>query len=175
MTAENIAKLLDEQKVRTLHAGQFDYPAIFRERRLGRDAFIEWARDPRFANTLSKWDGADSLFASGPHLTEPVEIDWQSLRHLPHEIDAALIIADSAVNSLHYQGIDRIGDGVTVHGRSPDGLHEVIAVDGQPFAIGVQWHPEYRPDQNRANASLLRGFGDAVRSGRLENQGHGRD
>ncbi len=68
-----------------------------------------------------------------------------------------------AVNSLHYQGLDRIGAGLTVHGRSPDGLPEIIAVDGHPFAIGVQWHPEYRPDLHPANANLLRSFGEAAR------------
>lgn len=71
-----------------------------------------------------------------------------------------------AVNSLHYQGLDRLGSGITVHGRAPDGLPEIIAVDGHQFAIGVQWHPEYRPDLHPASAGLLRSFGQAAREQR---------
>lgn len=64
-----------------------------------------------------------------------------------------------SVNSLHYQGLANIGAGLSVHGRAPDGLPEVIAVDGHPFAIGVQWHPEYRPDLFPCNMALLQAFG----------------
>jgi gamma-glutamyl-gamma-aminobutyrate hydrolase PuuD len=71
-----------------------------------------------------------------------------------------------AVNSLHYQGLGRIGAGLAVHGTAPDGLAEVIAVDGHPFAVGVQWHPEYRPEDNPASRSLLAAFGGAARTAR---------
>lgn len=90
----DLEQQLNERGIQTLHVGQFDYASVFRERRLGRDQFGEWARDARFANTLSKWDGADSLFAPGPHLTETVAIDATSLRTFPHEPAAGLIIAD---------------------------------------------------------------------------------
>lgn len=71
-----------------------------------------------------------------------------------------------AVNSLHYQGLDRIGSGLSVHGIAADGLVEVIAVDEHPFAVGVQWHPEYRPEHNPANRNLLIAFGEATRKSR---------
>ena len=71
-----------------------------------------------------------------------------------------------AVNSLHYQGLDRIGAGLAVHGTAPDGLAEVIAVDEHPFAVGVRWHPEYRPEDNPASRSLLVAFGEAARNAR---------
>lgn len=45
------------------------------------------------------------------------------------------------VNSFHHQAVDRLGDGVTVVGHSPDGVPEAIEVAGTS-AIGVQWHPE---------------------------------
>lgn len=94
MDIENIRRLFDERSSKIIHVGQFDYASIFRERRLAREQFEAWAQDPRFANTLSKWDGADSLFASGPHLTEAVEIDPGSIRRFPHEPAAELVIAD---------------------------------------------------------------------------------
>ncbi|MEO0494564.1 MAG: gamma-glutamyl-gamma-aminobutyrate hydrolase family protein [Actinomycetota bacterium] len=49
------------------------------------------------------------------------------------------------VNSLHHQGLDRLGDGVVAVGRTiggpDDGLVEAIEIEGKP-ALGVQWHPE---------------------------------
>jgi len=46
------------------------------------------------------------------------------------------------VNSLHHQGVKSVGPGVRVSARADDGLIEAIEVEGQPFCIGVQWHPE---------------------------------
>jgi putative glutamine amidotransferase len=45
--------------------------------------------------------------------------------------------------SHHHQGVDRIGDGLTVTGWSVlDDLPEAIEQAGRRFALGVQWHPE---------------------------------
>lgn len=67
------------------------------------------------------------------------------------------------VNSLHYQGLGKLADRLSVEGRAPDGLPEVVSVKDHPFAIGVQWHPEYRPDLNPTSRMLLEAFGRAVR------------
>ncbi len=52
-----------------------------------------------------------------------------------------------AVNSLHHQVIDSLGDGIVVTGRSPDGSPEAVELEGRDV-FGVQWHPELlgRPD-----------------------------
>lgn len=68
------------------------------------------------------------------------------------------------VNSLHYQGLGKIAEGLTVEAEASDGLPEVVSVRNHPFAIGVQWHPEYRPDLNPCNRRLLEAFGQAVRT-----------
>ena len=48
------------------------------------------------------------------------------------------------VNSLHGQGIDRLGEGLSVEARAPDSLIEAVSVDGaKAFAFGAQWHPEW--------------------------------
>ena len=46
------------------------------------------------------------------------------------------------VNSLHHQSIKDVAPGLTVAARAPDGIVEAVEVEGHPFAIGVQWHPE---------------------------------
>ncbi len=49
------------------------------------------------------------------------------------------------VNSLHHQGIHRLGNELLASGASPDGLVEAVEIPGHPFALGVQWHPECLP------------------------------
>jgi putative glutamine amidotransferase len=52
-----------------------------------------------------------------------------------------------ATKSHHHQGVDRLGEGLRVSGRSTlDDLPEAIEWDGRSpakrFLLGVQWHPE---------------------------------
>lgn len=68
------------------------------------------------------------------------------------------------VNSLHAQGIRRLADGVTVEALADDGLVEAFHVDGHDgFALGVQWHPEWRFADNPLSVALFREFGIAAR------------
>jgi putative glutamine amidotransferase len=46
------------------------------------------------------------------------------------------------VNSLHHQAIKDLAPGLTVTACAPDQIVEAVEVDGHPFALGVQWHPE---------------------------------
>lgn len=47
------------------------------------------------------------------------------------------------VNSLHHQSIDKLGEGLRITGRSPDGIVEAAeSADPDWWALGVQWHPE---------------------------------
>lgn len=49
---------------------------------------------------------------------------------------------EAQVNSIHHQGIDRLGEGLRVEARSHDGVVEAIRAD-EGFVVGVQWHPEF--------------------------------
>ena len=49
-----------------------------------------------------------------------------------------------AVNSFHHQAVDRLGHGLRIAARAADGTVE--AIEGQGFAIGVQWHAEALAD-----------------------------
>ena len=46
------------------------------------------------------------------------------------------------VNSLHHQGIQMLGRGLSVAAIGDDGIIEAIEVDAHRFAVGVQSHPE---------------------------------
>ena len=48
-----------------------------------------------------------------------------------------------AVNSLHHQAVDRLGDGARACAWSDDGTVEALELDGAKV-VGVQWHPELR-------------------------------
>jgi gamma-glutamyl-gamma-aminobutyrate hydrolase PuuD len=50
------------------------------------------------------------------------------------------------VVSHHHQSVDRVGEGLCVSGWSePDGVAEALESAGEPWALGVQWHPEADP------------------------------
>jgi putative glutamine amidotransferase len=69
------------------------------------------------------------------------------------------------VNSLHSQGIARLGDGITVDAVADDGLVEGFRVDDSPgFTLAVQWHPEWRVTENKFSMAIFRAFGDACRA-----------
>jgi putative glutamine amidotransferase len=69
------------------------------------------------------------------------------------------------VNSLHHQGIDRLGEGLRVEATAPDGLIEAISVKwAAQFTLGVQWHPEMRVDDSALARAIFTGFGDACRT-----------
>lgn len=46
------------------------------------------------------------------------------------------------VNSMHHQGVKALGRNCRAIAWASDGLVEAVEIDGHPFALGVQWHPE---------------------------------
>jgi putative glutamine amidotransferase len=51
------------------------------------------------------------------------------------------------VNSLHHQGLKDIAPPLRAVGHAPDGLVEVVEMPDHPYAVAVQWHPEWLTDQ----------------------------
>lgn len=49
------------------------------------------------------------------------------------------------VNSVHHQGVDRLGDGLVAIAWSSDGLVEAVTAPDDRWTLGVQWHPEWDP------------------------------
>jgi putative glutamine amidotransferase len=68
------------------------------------------------------------------------------------------------VNSLHWQGIARIADGLKPEAFAEDGLIEAVrGPDEAAFCLGVQWHPEWAAKSNPVSTVLFRRFGAAAR------------
>ncbi|MBI4686514.1 MAG: gamma-glutamyl-gamma-aminobutyrate hydrolase family protein [Nitrospirae bacterium] len=65
-------------------------------------------------------------------------------------------IGDAEVNSVHHQGVKRLGKRLSVSAVSGDGLIEAIELKEYPYLIGVQWHPERLSD--KYSRRLLRSF-----------------
>ncbi|MGE0601670.1 MAG: gamma-glutamyl-gamma-aminobutyrate hydrolase family protein [Dehalococcoidia bacterium] len=94
-----------------------------------------------------------------------VEIVEGSLLH------SAVGLASMQVNSRHHQAVDpaRLGKGVVVSARAPEGIIEAVEIPGKRFVLGVQWHPEnmvFAPDGSaeRTNARTIFGaFAQAIR------------
>lgn len=79
-----------------------------------------------------------------------------------HRVMGAQVVR---TNTLHGQGIKEKGERIVIDGVAPDGTPEAIYVDRAPgFALGVQWHPEYRAAEDPVSRPLFEAFGNALRS-----------
>jgi putative glutamine amidotransferase len=66
------------------------------------------------------------------------------------------------VNSLHSQGVQRLGPDLEAEARAPDGVIEAFRVKNAPtFALAVQWHPEWKVMSNPFSRALFAEFGRA--------------
>jgi putative glutamine amidotransferase len=69
------------------------------------------------------------------------------------------------VNSLHSQGVERLGRDLEIEARAPDGLVEAFRVrSARGFALAVQWHPEWQVMNNPFSRALFAAFGAAARA-----------
>ena len=104
--------------------------------------------------------------------SQPLEVQYGPAHDVILEKGGLLRgMADSdriRVNSLHSQGIDRLGPSLVVEARAPDGLIEAFHVPNVPsFAVAVQWHPEWNVMSNPFSRALFAAFG-AVSRQRVE-------
>jgi putative glutamine amidotransferase len=90
----------------------------------------------------------------GSHLSHDVLLTEQSKLHS---------IAGSnkiSVNSIHHQSIKQLGTGLKVSATDEHREIEAIELEKHPFAIGVQWHPEFC--NTAADIAILQSFIDAL-------------
>ncbi|MGY6634422.1 MAG: gamma-glutamyl-gamma-aminobutyrate hydrolase family protein [Alkalilacustris sp.] len=66
------------------------------------------------------------------------------------------------VNALHTQAVERVAPGLNAVARDEGGMIQAVERLVDPFALGVQWHPEhlfYRPRQRALFAALVAAAG----------------
>jgi putative glutamine amidotransferase len=96
--------------------------------------------------------------------TQPLEVQYGPAHEVtlePGGLLRALAPDDRIrVNSLHSQGIERLGSELDVEARAPDGLIEAFRVRAaRRFALAVQWHPEWQVMANPFSRALFAAFG----------------
>jgi putative glutamine amidotransferase len=103
--------------------------------------------------------------------SQPLEVQYGPAHDVTLEAGGVLRGLASSdrirVNSLHNQGIDRLGAELAVEARAPDGVIEAFRVRAaQTFALAVQWHPEWQVMSNPFSRALFAAFGQASRERR---------
>ncbi len=68
---------------------------------------------------------------------------------------AAALGEVTTVPCYHHQAVDRVADGLRVTARSDDGLVQALEPDGPAWTLGVQFHPEEDPTDDRLFAALI--------------------
>ena len=68
------------------------------------------------------------------------------------------------VNSVHYQGIGKLAEGLTIEARAPDGLVEAYSArpNGAPL-LAVQWHPVWGNENDPDSQTYFHLLGKALR------------
>jgi putative glutamine amidotransferase len=112
--------------------------------------------------------------AHGHHRATEDELAYESLFDHVHDVTLspggllATATAESriSVTSVHRQGVDRLGDGLSVEAYSPDdGLIE--AFSARPCGgdvLAVQWHPEWDVAESASSRSFFSLIGRSLGS-----------
>jgi putative glutamine amidotransferase len=87
-------------------------------------------------------------------LLHPIELESRSLLG---ELGGLGGGSSVEVNSIHHQAIKNVGVGLRVVARAPDGVVEAVEVD-RGFLLGVQWHPEWLPQEHPLGRKVFKSF-----------------
>ncbi|GAB3034285.1 gamma-glutamyl-gamma-aminobutyrate hydrolase [Nocardioides flavus (ex Wang et al. 2016)] len=89
------------------------------------------------------------------HKHGPGEFASHTVRTVPGSRVATALGAEAVVSCYHHQAVERLPDGLRATAHAEDGVVEGVEVDGEGFAVGVQWHPEQTLDDLRLVESLV--------------------
>ncbi|QXH49215.1 gamma-glutamyl-gamma-aminobutyrate hydrolase family protein [Pseudomonas fakonensis] len=100
---------------------------------------------------------------------DPVEVQYAQVHGVKIKpgswLRDALGTDEIRVNSLHGQGLRKLGAGIEAIAHAEDGLVEAIhAPSISPFLFAVQWHPEWQAAKNPDSIKMFQAFGDACRA-----------
>lgn len=101
----------------------------------------------------------------------PIEVQYGP-KHTLNLTDGGLLgdIVKSAglkkplsVNSLHYQAVNDLGQGLRIDAVAPDGTVEAMSLEKpNGFMLAVQWHPEYKSTENALSRAIFDAFAKAI-------------
>jgi len=81
----------------------------------------------------------------------------------------ALGTTELTVNSVHYQGVDRVGADLAVEAIAADGQVEALSGhSGRAPLLAVQWHPEWATEAHADRQSFFHLLGRALRGQSLQ-------
>lgn len=102
----------------------------------------------------------------------PDDVDFDAMfdhRHPVELVDGGILCGAYSkgaldVNSVHFQGIGALADGLMVEARAPDGLVEAYSArpNGAPL-LAVQWHPEWGTENDVDSQTYFHLLGKALR------------
>ena len=109
------------------------------------------------------------------HAPADADFDAQFAHHHPVALTPGGVLSRGlgrealTVNSVHFQAIDRLGAGLAVEAKAPDGIVEAVSAKvGDAQVLAVQWHPEWRTDANPDSQAFFRLFGRVLRGERVQ-------
>ena len=73
-------------------------------------------------------------------------------------------VGTQGVNSMHHQALARIAPDLRVTAVSEDGVPEALEAPGEPFCVGVQWHPEHLYRRDPFALAIFHAFVRAARA-----------
>jgi gamma-glutamyl-gamma-aminobutyrate hydrolase PuuD len=116
-----------------------------------------------FGGTLHQDLQADGATTFAHYVAERYDEHFHDVELMPDGWLARLYggRARGCINSIHHQGVKKLGRDLAVEARAPDGVVECIRHVSLGFVVGVQWHPEFhdsRFPQLMPMEPLLRAF-----------------
>jgi putative glutamine amidotransferase len=134
------------------------------ERDLAEVTLTRWAiQDDKPAFSICRGIQVVNV-ALGGSLIQDIPTQWpapNTLEHRGHKIGAArdevlhpvcvelncrlasiIGAGDVGTNSFHHQAVGRVGEGLVITSRAPDGIIESVEAPDKRWFVGVQWHPE---------------------------------
>lgn len=101
-------------------------------------------------------DGVDleTMFAHG-HMARPI----------PGTVMERIVGGkEIAINSIHYQAIDRLAPALMATVAAEDGVVEAVSSrPGETPILAVQWHPEWKPDERKHDLAFWEHVGTITR------------